>query len=143
MTVTSGDRRKVTAGRSSVLASGASDRQLQGPASDLAPITLVTVIPKPDDVPNPSPAKSVEEFTRLRQSEPRQRKVRSTRHRRFAPFSAANCSSAKPGIEMTHVPYRGAGLRMNDLIPGRVDGDVQQLAGCATAGQSGHSAAWP
>jgi len=25
------------------------------------------------------------------------------------------------GIEMTHVPYRGAGPAFNDLIPGRVD----------------------
>jgi len=27
----------------------------------------------------------------------------------------------KAGIEMTHVPYRGAGPAFNDLIPGRVD----------------------
>jgi len=33
------------------------------------------------------------------------------------------------GIEMTHVPYRGAGPAMNDLMPGRVSAMFSNLPG--------------
>src|SRR5262249_1006534 len=34
----------------------------------------------------------------------------------------------KAGIEMTHVPYRGAGPAFNDLIPGRIDAMINFTA---------------
>ena len=38
-----------------------------------------------------------------------------------APHLSAELFRRMAGIEMTHVPYRGAGPVLNDLIPGRVD----------------------
>jgi tripartite-type tricarboxylate transporter receptor subunit TctC len=38
---------------------------------------------------------------------------------------------------MTHVPYRGAGPAMNDLIPGRVDAMFSNLPGVLPQVQSG------
>jgi tripartite-type tricarboxylate transporter receptor subunit TctC len=69
-------------------------------------------------VPISSPAHSVTEF------------IAYAKSKRLSYASSGNGSSLhlaaelfkrKAGIEMTHVPYRGAGLAFNDLIPGRVD----------------------
>ena len=38
---------------------------------------------------------------------------------------------------MTHVPYRGAGPAMNDLIPGRVDAMFSNLPGVISQAQNG------
>ena len=64
-------------------------------ADDLAPITLVTVIPDLMMVPNSSPAKSVKELHRLCESEPRQGDVASPELRGVA-HSAVSCSTARP-----------------------------------------------
>jgi tripartite-type tricarboxylate transporter receptor subunit TctC len=69
-------------------------------------------------VPNSSPAHSVGEFI-----------VHAKRNKlRYASSGygsslhlAGELFKRKAGIEMTHVPYRGAGPAFNDLIPGRVD----------------------
>jgi tripartite-type tricarboxylate transporter receptor subunit TctC len=38
-----------------------------------------------------------------------------------APHLASELFKTMAGLKMTHVPYRGAGPVLNDLIPGRVD----------------------
>jgi tripartite-type tricarboxylate transporter receptor subunit TctC len=90
------------------------------PLADLAPITRLTAYTNVMVVPNFSPARSVREFIELAQSR------------------SAKLSFASPGVgtvqhlcgelfkhmarvELTHVPYRGGGPALNDLIPGRVD----------------------
>jgi tripartite-type tricarboxylate transporter receptor subunit TctC len=106
------------------------------PASDLAPITLVTVIPNLMMVPNSSPAKSVEEFIDYAKANRGNVKFASTGIG-ASPHLSGELFKRKAGIEMTHVPYRGAGPAMNDLIPGRVDAMFSNLQGVLPQVQSG------
>jgi tripartite-type tricarboxylate transporter receptor subunit TctC len=86
---------------------------------DFAPITLVGSAPNVFVV-NPSvPANTVAEFVALAKKEPG----------KYAFASGGNGSSAHlngemlkafAGIEMTHVPYKGASPAINDLIGGQV-----------------------
>jgi tripartite-type tricarboxylate transporter receptor subunit TctC len=75
------------------------------PASDLAPITLVTVIPNLMMVPNSSPAKSVEEFIDYAKANRGNVKFASTGIG-ASPHLSGELFKRKAGIEMTHVPYR-------------------------------------
>ena len=90
------------------------------PVTDFAPVTLMCVYPNIMAVPNSSPSRSVPEFIARAKAEP---------------GKVTYCSSGigtslhlvgelfkrMAGIDVTHIPYRGAGPALNDLIPGRVD----------------------
>ena len=90
------------------------------PVADFAPVTLMCVYPNIMAVPNSSPSRSVPEFIARAKAEP---------------GKVTYCSSGigtslhlvgelfkrMAGIDVTHIPYRGAGPALNDLIPGRVD----------------------
>ncbi len=90
------------------------------PVADFAPVTLLVMQPNIMAVPNSSPAKSVGEFIA---------------HAKAAAGKISYASSGNgtslhlcgelfkrmAGVDMTHIPYRGAAPAMNDLIPGRVD----------------------
>jgi tripartite-type tricarboxylate transporter receptor subunit TctC len=106
------------------------------PAVDLAPITLVTVIPNLMMVPNSSPAKTVAEFIRHAKDNAGTIKFASTGIG-ASPHLSGELFKRQAGIEMIHVPYRGAGPAMNDLIPGRVDLMFSNLPGVLGQHQSG------
>ena len=53
-----------------------------------------------------------------------------------SPHLSGELFKRKAGIEMTHVPYRGAALAMNDLVPGRVDAMFSNLPGVLSQHQS-------
>jgi tripartite-type tricarboxylate transporter receptor subunit TctC len=106
------------------------------PVADLAPITLVTVIPNLMMVPNSSPAKSVREFIDYAQANRGKITFASTGIG-ASPHLSGELFKRKAGIEMTHVPYRGAGPAMNDLIPGRVNTMFSNLPGVLAQVQSG------
>ena len=90
------------------------------PIADFAPVTLMCVYPNIFAVPNSSPSRTVPEFIARAKA---------------APGKVTYCSSGigtslhlagelfkrMAGIDVTHIPYRGAGPALNDLIPGRVD----------------------
>ena len=90
------------------------------PIIDFAPVSLMCLYPNLMVVPNSSPAKSVVEFI-----------AHAKANRGKITFASASTGTSThlsgelfkrlTGIEMTHVPYRGAGPALNDLIPGRVD----------------------
>jgi tripartite-type tricarboxylate transporter receptor subunit TctC len=90
------------------------------PDADFAPVTLLCQYPNLMVVPNSSPAKSVQEFIAY---------AKANRGKVTFASSGAGTSThlsgelfkRMSGIEMTHVPYRGATLALNDLIPGRID----------------------
>ena len=90
------------------------------PVNDFAPVTLMCVYPNIMAVPNSSPSKTLPEFIARAKA---------------APGKVTYCSSGigtslhlagelfkrMAGVDLTHIPYRGAGPALNDLIPGRVD----------------------
>jgi len=98
------------------------------PANDLAPVTVVTVIPNLMMVPNSSPARSVKEFIDYAKANPGKITFASSGVG-ASPHLSGELFKRKAGIEMIHVPYRGAGPAMNDLIPGRVDTMFTNLPG--------------
>jgi tripartite-type tricarboxylate transporter receptor subunit TctC len=106
------------------------------PANDLAPITLVTVIPNLMMVPNSLPARSVKEFIDYAKANPGKVTYASSGVG-ASPHLSGELFKRKAGIEMIHVPYRGAGPAMNDLIPGRVDTMFTNLPGVISQHQSG------
>jgi tripartite-type tricarboxylate transporter receptor subunit TctC len=88
------------------------------PVADFVPVTLIGLYPLVMVVPNSSPAHSVREF------------IAYAKTNKLSYASSGNGTSLhlagelfkrQAGIEMTQVPYRGAGPAFNDLIPGRVD----------------------
>jgi tripartite-type tricarboxylate transporter receptor subunit TctC len=88
------------------------------PVIDFAPVTLIYLYPLMMVVPNTSPAHSVREFIAYA----KMNKVSyASSGRGTSLHLAGELFKRQAGIEMTHVPYRGAGPAFNDLIPGRVD----------------------
>jgi tripartite-type tricarboxylate transporter receptor subunit TctC len=89
------------------------------PVADFAPITLICTFPNVMVVPNTSPVKSVTEFIAYAKA-----------NRGDITFGSSGIGTSlhlcgelfarMAGIEMTHVPYRGAGPAITDLIPGRL-----------------------
>jgi tripartite-type tricarboxylate transporter receptor subunit TctC len=90
------------------------------PIADFAPIAHLTSFPYFMFVPNPLPAKSVREFIGLAKANAGKLTLASP-GTGSAPHLTGELFKRMAGIEMTHVPYRGAGPVLNDLIPGRVD----------------------
>jgi tripartite-type tricarboxylate transporter receptor subunit TctC len=90
------------------------------PVADLAPVTLVCTYPNVMTVPNSSPAKSVMEFVDYAKANKGKLMFASSGNGTSVHL-AGELFKRMTGIEMTHVPYRGAGVAINDLIPGRVD----------------------
>jgi tripartite-type tricarboxylate transporter receptor subunit TctC len=90
------------------------------PVADFAPVSLVTELAYFVFVPNSSPAHSVKEFIDYAKSRPGKLTMASP-GTGSAPFLAEMLFLQEAGIQMTHVPYRGASPAFTDLIPGRVD----------------------
>ena len=96
------------------------------PVADLAPVSLLTLVPNVMVVPLSSPAKTVEEF------------VAYAKTKTLAFGSAGNGTSShmcgellkrRLGVEMTHVPYRGSAPALNDLLAGRLDVIIDSVSG--------------
>lgn len=90
------------------------------PIADFAAVSLVSRFSLFMFVPNSSPAKSVMEFVAYAKAHPGKLALASP-GTGSTPHLAGELLKQMVGIEMTHVPYRGASPALNDLIPGRVD----------------------
>jgi tripartite-type tricarboxylate transporter receptor subunit TctC len=90
------------------------------PIGDFAPISLIGTYPNIMVVPNSSPAHSVKEFIAYAKANPGKITYASGGHGSSLHL-AGELFKRMTGIEMSHVPYRGAAPAFNDLIPGRVD----------------------
>ena len=90
------------------------------PIADLAPVTMVGAFPNLMVVPNSSPATSVKEFIGYAKAN-RGNTTYASNGIGGTPHLSGELFKRMAGIEMTHVPYRGGGPALNDLIPGRVD----------------------
>ena len=88
--------------------------------TDFAPVTMICHFPNLLVVPNSSPAKSVMEF--IAHAKANRGKITfASSGIGTSPHLSGELFKRMAGIEMTHVPYRGVALALNDVIPGRVD----------------------
>jgi tripartite-type tricarboxylate transporter receptor subunit TctC len=87
---------------------------------DFAPVTLLTTYPDLMAVPNASPAKTVAEFIAYAKGNGGKTTFASS-GTGSSPHLAGELFKRRAGIEMTHIPYRGAGPAVTDVIAGRVD----------------------
>jgi tripartite-type tricarboxylate transporter receptor subunit TctC len=90
------------------------------PVADLAPISLLCDYPNIMAVPITSPARSVMDFIAYAKANKGKVTFASSGHGTSVHLSG-ELFKRMAGIEMLHVPYRGAGPALNDLLPGRVD----------------------
>jgi tripartite-type tricarboxylate transporter receptor subunit TctC len=90
------------------------------PLEDLAPVSLICEYPNIMAVPTTSPARSVGDFIAYAKANKGKVTFASSGHGTSVHLSG-ELFKRMAGIEMLHVPYRGAGPALNDLLPGRVD----------------------
>ncbi|MGA2942459.1 MAG: tripartite tricarboxylate transporter substrate binding protein [Xanthobacteraceae bacterium] len=90
------------------------------PFTDLAPISMVAKFPFFMFVPNSSPARTVAGFITYAK-EHAGKLIMGSPGTGSAPHLAAELFMQMAGLQMTHVPYRGAAPAFIDLIPGRID----------------------
>ena len=88
--------------------------------TDFAPVTLVAAYPDLMVVPSSSPAKSVAEFIAYAKNNGGKTTFASS-GTGSSNHLAGELFKRRAGIEMTHIPYRGVGPAVTDLIAGRVD----------------------
>ena len=97
------------------------------PVADFAPVSLVVQFPVAFVVPNSSPARTVAEFIAHAKANAGRLTYASPGHG-TSPQLAAELFKRVAGIELIHVPYRGAAPAIQDLIPGRVDSFFNNIA---------------
>jgi tripartite-type tricarboxylate transporter receptor subunit TctC len=90
------------------------------PVTDFAPVTLMCVYPNIMAVPNSSPDHSVPEFIARAKADPGKVTYASSGVGTSLHL-AGELFKHLAGVNLTHIPYRGAGPALNDLLPGRVD----------------------
>jgi len=97
------------------------------PVRDLTPILLIATVPMVVTVPANSPARDLRGFVELLRAEPGRRN-----HASNGPGSsqhlAAELFQQATNTRMVHVPYRGSGQAMTDLIAGAVDVNFDTLS---------------
>jgi len=90
------------------------------PVADFAPVSLVCTYGNVMVVPVSSPARTVQEFIEHAKANPGRITFASSSNGTSVHL-AGELFKRMAHIEMTHVPYRGAGPAYNDVIPGRID----------------------
>ena len=90
------------------------------PKKDIAPITMGVVFPNVFVVHTGVPAKTLPEFVALAKAKPGQITYASSGIG-GAGHLAGELFKQRAGIEMVHVPYKGGGPAMTDLLGHRVD----------------------
>jgi len=90
------------------------------PVGDFAPVTLLITQPNIMCVPNSSPAKSVTEFIAYC-NDNRGKVTYASSGNGTTLHLSGELFKRLAKVEMTHIPYRGGALAINDLLPGRVD----------------------
>jgi tripartite-type tricarboxylate transporter receptor subunit TctC len=87
--------------------------------ADFAPITVLANYPNVMVVPNSSPARSVKDFIALAKAKPGM--LFGSSGVGTSPHLSGELFARMAGLDMVHVPYRGAGPAIIDLIGGRLD----------------------
>jgi tripartite-type tricarboxylate transporter receptor subunit TctC len=90
------------------------------PIADFAPVTLICLYPNLMVVPNGSPYKTVPELIAFAKANPGKLTFGTPGHG-SSPHMAGELFKYLAGVDLTHVPYRGASAALTDLIAGRTD----------------------
>jgi tripartite-type tricarboxylate transporter receptor subunit TctC len=97
------------------------------PVADFDPVSLVVQYPVGLVVPNSSPARTVSEFIAHAKANAGKLTMATPGHG-TGPHLAGEMFKCVAGIELTHVPYRGAAPALQDVVPGRVDSFFNNIA---------------
>ncbi len=97
------------------------------PVADFAPVSLVVQYPTVIVVPNSSPARTLAEFIDHAKASPATLTFATAGHGTGSHL-VGELFKRTAGIQLTHVPYRGAAPALQDLIPGRVDSFFNNIA---------------
>jgi len=97
------------------------------PEKDLAPLTMGVVFPNVFVVHSAVPAKTMAELIALAKKEPGTLNYASTGIG-SASHLAGELLKQRAGIDMVHIPYKGGGPIMTDLLSGRVTGYFSTLS---------------
>jgi tripartite-type tricarboxylate transporter receptor subunit TctC len=97
------------------------------PVADFAPVSLVVQYPIAVIVPNSSPANTIAEFIARAKAANGKLTFASAGYG-TGPHLAGELFKRAAGIELVHVPYRGAAPALQDLVPGRVDSFFNSIA---------------
>jgi tripartite-type tricarboxylate transporter receptor subunit TctC len=89
------------------------------PVRDLTPVTVLVTQSYGVVVPNSLPVKTVKDMIALAKAKPREINFASSGNG-SASHLAGEMFVHMAGVEMTHIPYKGTGTVMPDLIAGRV-----------------------
>jgi len=100
------------------------------PARDLRAITLIAHGPGVLAVANDAPYRSVQDLVAAGRDAARPLKFGSAGIDAFSHLSGA-MFVGKTGIQATHVPYRGSGPALMDLIAGRLDFEIEYFPAIA------------
>ncbi len=90
------------------------------PISDFAPVTLICLYPNLMVVPTSSPHKTVGDIVAFAKANPGKLTFGTPGHG-SSPHMAGELFKYLAGVDLTHVPYRGAAAALTDLIAGRTD----------------------
>lgn len=101
------------------------------PARDLAPVSMAYTSDMVIVVTNRLPVRNLREFVELARQRPGAMSFGSSGHG-ASTHTAAELFKLQAGIDVLHVPYRGSGGAMNDLIAGNIEMMLVQIA--ATVG---------
>ena len=90
------------------------------PVADLAPVSLICDYPNVMACRCPRRRRTVQEFIDYAKANPGKVTYASSGYGTSVHLSG-ELFNRMAGVELQHIPYRGAGPAFNDLIPGRVD----------------------
>jgi tripartite-type tricarboxylate transporter receptor subunit TctC len=100
------------------------------PARDLLPVSMAYTSDMVIVVPNGFAAATLRDLVALARARPGALSFGSSGHG-ASTHTASELFRLAAGIEMLHVPYRGSGAAMNDLIAGTIQMMLIQIAGAA------------
>ncbi len=106
------------------------------PVKDLAPITLLSYVPIVLVVNPGNPAKSVKDFIGAAKSRPGKMTMASAGNGTTNQL-AGELFQLETGVKFVHVPYKGAGPALVDLMGGQVDMLFDQLSASSSYIKSG------
>jgi len=106
------------------------------PIADFAPVTLICLYPNLMVVPNSSPFRSAGELIAFAKANPGKLTFGTPGHG-SSPHMAGELFKYLAGIDLTHVPYRGAAAALTDLIAGRTDMSFAVMASGLPLAQQG------